>query len=227
MSRRIRLAVLDMAGTTVVDDGLVERAFTTAIARVGVTESDDAHPGMLDYVRRTMGESKITVFRALLDGDESRAQEANSAFENAYAELVSEGCCTGIDGAAETIHRLRGIGVHVALTTGFATSTQDRILDALGWHELVDLALTPARAGRGRPYPDMVLTALLRLGIDDVREVAVVGDTGYDMTTGLRAGAGIVAGVLTGAHDSDVLTEAGATHVLTSIRELPGLLTAP
>ena len=37
-----------------------------------------------------MGESKISVFRHLF-GDEDRAQRANAAFEEAYAELVDGG----------------------------------------------------------------------------------------------------------------------------------------
>lgn len=221
-----RLAVLDMAGTTVADDGLVERAFTAAIGHVGVAETDPEFAGMLEHVRRTMGESKITVFRSLLD-DESLAQRANAAFESAYAELVTDGHCTEIDGASAAIGALRDAGVLVALTTGFAANTQHRVLDALGWTDIADLTLTPAEAGRGRPHPDMVLTAVLRLGVDDVREVAVVGDTGSDVTTGLRAGAGIVAGVLTGAHGHEELRTAGATHVLDSVRDLPELLAAP
>ncbi|MEV6230421.1 phosphonatase-like hydrolase [Saccharopolyspora shandongensis] len=220
----IKLVVLDMAGTTVADDGLVERAFTQAIGEVGVAEDGAAFPGMLDYVRRTMGESKITVFRHLLDGDEDRAQQANQAFERAYAERVADGDCREIDGAAAAIRRLRDNDIKVALTTGFSETTQRQIIDALGWGGLTDLTLTPAQAGRGRPYPDMVLTALLRLGIDDVREVATVGDTAYDVRSGLRAGASIVAGVLTGAHDRAAFTEAGATHVLESVRDLLGLV---
>ncbi|QUH05032.1 phosphonatase-like hydrolase [Saccharopolyspora erythraea] len=218
----IELVVLDMAGTTVADGGLVEAAFTDAIAEVGVAESDPAFPGMLDHVRRTMGESKISVFRTLLDGDETRARQANEAFERAYGRRVGE--CAEIDGAAETIRRLRGSGVKVALTTGFSEATQRQIIDALGWEGLADLTLTPAQAGRGRPYPDMVLTALLRLGVDDVRHVAVVGDTAYDIGSGLRAGASVVAGVLTGAHGTAELTEAGATHVIDSVRDLPAIV---
>jgi phosphoglycolate phosphatase-like HAD superfamily hydrolase len=40
----------------------------------------------------------------------------------------------------------------------------------------------------------------------------------------VRSGASIVAGVLTGAHDGPTLRAAGATHVLTSIADLPALL---
>ncbi|MEU3609231.1 phosphonatase-like hydrolase [Streptomyces sp. NPDC035033] len=212
------LIVLDMAGTTVADDGLVERAFTAAAERLG---EDPAT--MIDHVRATMGESKISVFRHLLGGDEDRARQANLAFEEAYGALVSEGLIAPVPGAAETIGALREQGRTVVLTTGFARVTQDAILDALGWRDLADLTLCPADAGgRGRPYPDMVLTAFLRTGaVADVRQTVVAGDTSYDMLSGVRAGAGIVAGVLTGAHDKAALTAHGATHVLGSVAGLP------
>ncbi|MEV5966711.1 phosphonatase-like hydrolase [Kribbella sp. NPDC051952] len=219
----IQLAVLDMAGTTVTDDGLVERAFTAAIGAQGIDQGMPEYDRMIDYVRATMGESKITVFHALVETEDT-AQQANKAFETAYASLVDEGHCSPIDGAEDAIRQLKAEGIKVCLTTGFAETTQHRILSALGWEDLADLTLCPAQAGRGRPYPDMVLKALLDLQADAVANVAVAGDTAYDMTTGIRAGAGIVAGVLTGAHGKQQLAAAGATHVLESVRDLPGLL---
>ncbi|MFE1088290.1 phosphonatase-like hydrolase [Streptomyces sp. NEAU-PBA10] len=220
-----RLVVLDMAGTTVADGGLVEEAFSAAAARLGVGPGTAEHAAHLDHVRATMGESKISVFRHLF-GDAERARLANTAFEEAYAARVGEGRVTALPGARAAVEELRAAGRTVVLTTGFARVTQDAILDALGWRELVDLTLCPADAGgRGRPHPDMVLAAFLRTGaVDDVRQVAVAGDTSYDMLSGVRAGAGVVAGVLTGAHDREQLAEHGATHVLGSVAELPGLL---
>ncbi|MET7397734.1 phosphonatase-like hydrolase [Dactylosporangium sp. NPDC005572] len=231
----VALVVLDMAGTTVRDDGLVEQAFTAAIGTQGVAPDDPAYAPMLAHVRATMGESKISVFRHLLTGDEARAQganagtearaqAANAAFEAAYGDLVGAGHCVPIDGAAAVVETLRTAGVKVALTTGFSRATADRILAALGWQQLADLTLVPAEAGRGRPFPDLVLTAVLRLEIDDVREVATAGDTTYDILCGLRAGARTVTGVLTGAHDAEALSAAGATHVLESVRDLPAVL---
>ncbi|MGI3228933.1 phosphonatase-like hydrolase [Streptomyces sp. GTA36] len=221
----IRLVVLDMAGTTVADGGLVERAFATAAAELGVEPGSPDHADKLAYVRATMGESKISVFRHLF-GEETKAQEANRAFEEAYAELVDGGLVAPIPGAREAVEQLRSQGRTVVLTTGFARTTQDAILAALGWQDLVPLTLCPADAGgRGRPYPDMVLSAFLRTAAaDDVRQIAVVGDTSYDMLSGVRSGAGVVAGVLTGAHDEDALRASGATQVLHSVAELPGAL---
>ena len=216
----IRLVVLDMAGTTVADGGLVEEAFAAAARHMGAEPAT-----MLDYVRATMGESKISVFRHLF-GEETQAQDANKAFETAYAELVDGGRIEALPDARETIETLKSQGRTVVLTTGFARTTQDAILAALGWQDLAHLTLCPADAGgRGRPYPDMVLTAFLRTAVaDDVRQIAVVGDTSYDMLSGVRAGAGLVAGVLTGAHDADALRTAGATQVLDGIGQLPGVL---
>jgi phosphoglycolate phosphatase len=223
--RDIRLVVLDMAGTTVADGGLVERAFEAAAAELGVQAGSADHAEKLAYVRATMGESKISVFRHLF-GTEDLAQRANSAFEKAYGALVDGGLVAPLPGAREAIEELAGSGRTVVLTTGFARVTQDAILDALGWRDLVPLTLCPADAGgRGRPFPDMVLEAFLRTrAADDVRLVAVVGDTSYDVLTGVRAGAGLVAGVRTGAHGDAEFRAAGATHVLDSVADLPALL---
>ncbi|MFF9158657.1 phosphonatase-like hydrolase [Streptomyces longwoodensis] len=221
----IRLVVLDMAGTTVADGGLVERAFDSAARALGVEPGSPDHAEKLAHVRATMGESKISVFRHLF-GDEERAHRANTAFEAAYGALVADGLVAPVPGAREAVEELAADGRTVVLTTGFARVTQDALLDALGWRDLVPVTLCPADAGgRGRPYPDMVLEAFLRTkAADATAQVAVVGDTSYDVLSGLRAGAGLVAGVRTGAHDARTLRAAGADHVLDSVADLPALL---
>ena len=218
----IRLACLDMAGTTVADDGLVLAAFAAALDELKVT-AEDERARMTRYVVDTMGESKITVFRALFPGDEKAAQEGNAAFETAYAGKIE--LTRPLPGAEETFERLRADGVHLALTTGFSRATADALLEHLGWTGLIDLSLTPGDVGgRGRPHPDMILAAAARLAAADPRSVAVVGDTASDIRSGLAAGAVIVAGVLTGAHDRRTLTAAGATKVLDHVAEFPALI---
>lgn len=285
----LELVVLDLAGTTVSDDGIVEEAFRIAAAAIGLDDgdadgfddedgfddsalddADDADAGddssdladtddasderderdededdetdddardddfsdatptrideALDYVRRTMGQSKIDVFRVLTGGDEERAQAGNVAFEEAYASLIAAGRVEEIPGASDTIRLLRELGVTVVLTTGFAPATRDALLESLGWTDIADLVLSPSDAGRGRPAPDLPLTALIRTGASSVDTMVVVGDTASDMLSGLNAGAGLVVGVLTGAHDESVLLEAGADDVIASIADLPALL---
>ncbi|MCI9857418.1 phosphonatase-like hydrolase [Microbacterium proteolyticum] len=221
----IELVVLDMAGTTVADDGVVEQAFQRAAERTGVA---DRLPWAeaLEYVRHTMGQSKIDVFTHLAGGDTAAAERATAAFEDAYAELITEGAATPLPGAEEVIRSLRTSGLVVALTTGFAPVTRDAILEALGWADLVDIALSPVDAGRGRPAPDLVLTAALRAGVSAMSAVAVVGDTASDVLSGRAAGAGLVVGVLSGAHNRDRLDEAGADAVIDDVTALHSLTLA-
>jgi phosphonatase-like hydrolase len=111
---------------------------------------------------------------------------------------VADGLVTAMPGAEQLFAACRDAGIRVCLSTGFAPVTRDAIIAALDWAGKVDLLLSPADAGRGRPWPDMPLTALLRLGGGSVHELAVAGDTPSDIESGLRAGAALVAGVLTG-----------------------------
>lgn len=217
----ISLVCLDMAGTTVDDGPAVLDSFAAAADAVGLTGADRERA--MRYVHETMGQSKIEVFRAIL-GDEERAQTANLAFETAYDEVVAAGRLHPVDGAPEVFDWCRSERIAVCLTTGFAPATRNAIVRRLGWNDRVDLVLSPADAGRGRPFPDMILTAVIRLGIDDVRSVAVVGDTSNDLWSGHRAGASVVAGVLTGAHDRAALESAPHTHILASVAALPTVL---
>ena len=84
--------------------------------------------------------------------------------------------------------------------------------------------LAPGDGVRGRPYPDLVLTALMRLEIDSVYNVAVLGDTSSDIESALRAGAAVAAGALTGAHNEQQLRDAGATHVVNDVTEFADLI---
>ena len=213
----ITVACLDMAGTTVRDDGSVLEAFTAAIATQNLPAAK--YNQAMQDVKSTMGQSKIEVFRQIL-GHEDAAQQANEAFEDHYAAAVRAGHVAAMPGATEVFKTCRDAGIRVCLATGFSPATRDAILDELGWGHLIDLALSPADAGRGRPWPDLPLTAMLRLRGGGVGELAVAGDTGSDIESGLRAGAAIVAGVLTGAGSRADLERAGAPLILDTIADI-------
>jgi phosphoglycolate phosphatase len=219
----IQLAVIDMAGTTVADDGLVVRAFEAAASAAGLPEYGPEREQARQYVLDTMGQSKISVFRALFDTEEL-ALRANAAFEQAYADLIADGLAKPIEGAEQSVKRLRDAGILVALTTGFSGTTQEKLLAALGWQTLADLVIAPGPGVRGRPSPDLILSALMTLEIDGVSNVAALGDTASDVESALRAGVAIAAGTTTGAHDEHQLRSAGATHIVGSVTEFAELL---
>ncbi|WP_405142809.1 HAD hydrolase-like protein [Sphaerisporangium sp. NBC_01403] len=220
----IKLACLDLAGTTLGDIAMVERAFAEAIATQGIVPGTGAYARAMVHVHRSRGCPKIDVFRGIFPGNEAQAQAANLTFERSYEGAIERSGLVPVPGTVEALEKLRAAGVKICVITGFSRATLGRVLSAVGWMDKIDLALCPEDAGRGRPWPDMVLTAVLRLRIDDVREVAVAGDSESDMLCGSRAGASIVAGVLTGVHSHERLIRGGATQIIDSIADFPSLI---
>ncbi len=77
---------------------------------------------------------------------------------------------------------------------------------------------------RGRPYPDMIRHLMDRLGIQDARNVAKVGDTWADLEEGHNAGCGVVIGVTSGSFTRRQLQERPHTHIVESVAEVVGVL---
>jgi phosphonatase-like hydrolase len=118
-------------------------------------------------------------------------------------------------GANEAFRRLRAAGVRVALNTGFGRDIMDVILDRVNWRDAVDATICSDEVARGRPAPDMIRALAARFGIAEPAQIAKVGDTLADIDEGLRAGCGLVIGVLTG------------TGVRDEFAARPGIAVAP
>jgi len=219
----LEMAAFDVAGTTVKDDGIVIEAFKVAFE---MTQPDlwlEKGAEWTQYAIDTMGQSKIEVFSALL-GDREKAVQANIAFEEAYVNEIAEQGISEIPGSLELFASLRERGIPVALTTGFSRSTLNVILIELGWHDVVDLTVTPDEAGRGRPHPDMLLHAARKLNAPSPEFSLVVGDTASDMKSAVAYGSKNIFGVLSGAHSKEILVDAGATSIVNSILDITSLL---
>jgi len=220
---RVRLAVIDSGGTTIRDDDVVITACIEALAAYGAGPDVLGFEDRLRYIKFSMGRTRLDVFRYLLR-DGGTARLANRVFEAAVESAVAQGDIAPFPGAHRAIDELRDAGIAVCLTTSMSQRILDRIVHAIGWEDTVDLTLAPGLGVRCRPHPDLVLMAMMRLGIDAVREVAVVGGTAADLIAGSRAGASVVVGVSSGAHDAAMLRATPHTHLLERIDQVPGVL---
>ncbi len=216
----ISLICFDLA-SIVIDGSVVERAFAEAIATQGIVAGTQDYARSMVRFDRSHGRAPADVLRDLFDGDEPRAQAALLAFERSFRAAAQR---FGVD-----------IPVDVADAMGKAAASGARICpitmlsrrscgDLVGLLRMADLVLCGDDAPRGFPWPDPVLTAMLRLGAADVREVAVVSATPDGVLSGYRAGARIVVGLGSGARRTAALLEAGATHVLDNITSLADLV---
>ncbi|SDL35275.1 HAD family hydrolase [Microbacterium azadirachtae] len=210
---RISLAVLDMAGTTVSDNGSVEAAVDTALASVGIA------PITAEKLKPLRGMAKTDMF-AKLAPDARHADAAHRSFLDTMLTAVGDGVLTPKPGALELFEALRECGISICLMTGFDAAVQRAVLDAFDWNDLVDLSASQTDGLRGRPHPDLILQAAIETQIDDVHQILVAGDTTNDLLAGTRAGAGTVIGVLGGAHDLTTLESAPHTMIATDLDDL-------
>lgn len=223
-ARPVTLACCDLLGTTADDGGMLERAFAEACATQGIVPGTAAYAHCMVGVHQSRGQSALDVFRGLFPNGEGRAEAAALSFERSFRTSVDRAGLSPAPGAEQAFSDLRGSGVRLCLITGLSRRLLGMVLDTLGWWGMIDLALSPEDAPHGCPRPDLMLTAMLKLGVEDVRDAAYAGSTASGVECAKRAGAGIVAGVLAGGHTGDRLRAAGATHLVDGIADVPALL---
>lgn len=217
---RVDLVVCDMAGTTVLDEGQVPRAFTAALAEHGVAVTADA-------INRLRGASKRQAICELLPAGADREARTEIVYASFRAQLerVFGESVQAVPGAAEAIARLRAAGLRVALNTGFDRDTTSLLLDALRWRTgVVDAVVCGDEVAAGRPAPDLIRACMRAVGVTDASRVASVGDTVLDLQAGHNAGVRYNIGVLSGAHRREQLAKEPHTHLIASVAELPALL---
>jgi phosphoglycolate phosphatase len=220
----VSLVCCGLFGTIVTDGGMVDRAYAEAIATQGVVTGTGAYARCMALAHQARGQNAVDVLRAMFPDSQARGQAAHLALDRSFSDAIGRMGATPMPGAVEATDKLIGAGIRICVISDFSRRVLTLVLDTLGWWDRVDLALSPDDVPRGCPWPDPVLSAMLRLGVTDVREAAVAHDTESGVLSGLRAGAGTVAGVLSGAHSRDRLRRAGATHLIASIADLPAVL---
>ena len=218
-SLAVRLAVFDVAGTTVLDGDAVTECLAMAMRpRVAVTTAD---------VLRVMGLPKPVAIRQLLSeaGWPSIHLEADTAathqvFRATLMSRYRNGSLTPAIDATRVFAALRKAGVRVVLDTGFSRDILDVVLERLRWDDsVVDFSIASDEVERGRPYPDLIHRAMALARVAEPSMVAKIGDTPADIDQGLSARCGRVVGVTYGTHTREQLARPGV-HIIDRLREL-------
>ena len=224
---RAQLVVFDMAGTTVYDGDAVHECLAQALETAGVQASRDE-------INTVMGIAKPLAIRTLLEKRQREQDAVTPALVHRVHEDFLQRMQTHyetslnvreIEGAAETFQSLRAAGIKVALDTGFDRATVQTILRRLNWNsDLLDATAASDEVANGRPHPDMIFRLMLLTGVEDVATVAKVGDTPSDLQEGQAAGCGWIIGVTNGSHTAAELQPHPHTHLVASVKDVPGLL---
>jgi phosphonatase-like hydrolase len=215
----IELVVFDLAGTTMHDGDAVSSCFRAALAAVGVFPA-------LDSVNAVMGLYKPeAIRRLLLESGRTPGEPEVGAIHDDFVQRMlryyeTDPAVREIPGASSVFVKLRQAGIKVALNSGFGRAIIDAILHRLGWTNAVDAVIASDEAPRGRPHPDMIHLLMARLGVEQSRKVAKVGDTPVDLDEGVNAGCGLVVGVTTGSFTRSQLEAYPYARIVDSVVEV-------
>ena len=222
----VRLAVFDIAGTTVADDHAVANAFCKAFESYGYDEVSE------EDVKPLMGYNKPLAIRMVLeklriDWDMALIEDIHEEFVNEMMDYYEYSPDVKPMMQAENVFLLlKEKGIKVALNTGFSKNIADVIVHRLQWKErgLIDDYIASDEVEEGRPKPFMIQALMQRAGIIDSKEVIKIGDTEVDVNEGRNAGCALVVAVTTGAFTKQQLEEYHPDHIIDDLSQLPALI---
>jgi HAD superfamily hydrolase (TIGR01549 family) len=146
---------------------------------------------------------------------EDRQGDSIRAAETAlYADLIGE--VQPFADARRLLELLDGRGNRLVLASSGKRDEVDHYLDLLDARDLVEAWTTSADAEETKPDPDLVVTAVEKVGGG---EAVMVGDSTFDCEAAARAEVPTVA-ILTGGFSEQELRQAGAGWVFESLAEL-------
>lgn len=221
----IELVVLDMAGTTVNEHGIVYRALEDAVTAAGATVS-------ATDLQTWMGADKVEAISALLElggvpADPVLVAKQFDHFRELLTQRYAQFPPVALPGVEDALIELKARGIKVGLTSGFSRDVAAPILETLGWGigtgQLLDAVVTSDEVAAGRPAPYMIHRVMEATGVVDVRRVVAGGDTVVDLLAAHHAGVKGL-GVLTGALDRKALEQHPHSWVLDGVKDLPGIL---
>ncbi|HNL37917.1 MAG TPA: HAD hydrolase-like protein [Saprospiraceae bacterium] len=221
----IKLAVFDIAGTTVRDNDEVLFCFSEACREEGINAPRNR-------LNALMGVSKLEVFGILwqeqlgADTQEVKwlAERSYRTFRTILENYYLTHEVQPTEGALAAFQWLRARAVRVALNTGFYRVVTDIILQKLDWHSNgnpVDFVVCSDEVPKGRPEPFMIRKAMDAFGVTNPGEVIKIGDTPVDLLEGRNAGCRCSIAVTNGTHSRDELALLDNDGLIASLLELP------
>jgi phosphonatase-like hydrolase len=222
-----KLVVLDIAGTTVNDFGLVQKA------AMNTMKENLAVDVTLDDANKVMGIPKKTAFEQLcsLHQVEVSAEQIDGLVfhfnERLTAQYAEKGSIELMPHAGELFESIRACGSQVYLNTGFNRAIADVIVQNLNLGTVLNGYIGSDEVMAGRPQPDMIRLAMKRSGVEYSHFVMKVGDTISDLYEGFSAGCAWNVGVLTGANTYEELRTAPYSQILSNLQPLLGYFPKP
>lgn len=167
-----------------VDGTLVDTNFHHAIAWYRAFRGAGVTPALWRIHRAIgMGGDKLVGAVGGQQLEDSQGDDLRAAWTVEYNKLIGE--VQPFEGATDLLREVRERGVRVVLASSGQPSHVDHYLDLLDARKLADDWTTSEDAEETKPAPDLVQTALAKVGAG---EAVMVGDSTWDAAAAERAG---------------------------------------
>ena len=211
----LSLALFDCDGT------LVDSQYAIIAAVEAAWRSEGLAPPTAGQVRRIVGlalEQSVAVLAAK-SSPATRARLVQAYREAFFAQRHAFADTSPLfPGVVAALDALDNQGILLGVATGKSRRGLDAVLEHHGLSDRFVTLQTPDCAP-GKPDPGMVLLAGAATGVDPAN-IAVIGDTVYDIRMARAAGAGAI-GVTWGYHEAEELHAAGADCLVADFGEVP------
>lgn len=206
------LLVMDMAGTTVDEGGLVYETLASVLQENNIFVTPQA-------LAPWHGASKaqtICHFGTQQGLSHEEIHDITLTFEARLSRAYTNNVTMITPELPAFLTQAKNQGIWRALNTGYPRRLQYQILESTRLDRYVDRCVCVNDVACGRPAPDMMCALMDAFEVPPHRTIKV-GDTCNDMLEAMNAGVSVRVGVLTGADDERALRHAGATHIADSI----------
>ena len=213
---KYKLALFDMDGTIL--DTLEDLTDATNV----IMEKYGYPTHGIDAVRSFVGNGlrKLIERATPADTDAAKIDAMLADFKVYYADHCADKTHP-YDGVREMIARLRAKGILTAVVSNKVDEGVQELVKEY-FPGLFDLAVGERPDVKPKPAPDMVFSALERMGID-IREAVFIGDSDVDLKTAQNAG---IDGIFVdwGFRTPEVLRSLGAEIVVSTPEQVEALI---
>ena len=213
LCKNIKMFVFDVGGTIVSEGGVVCSALKNSIRNAGFRVSDNELKVMYK-------KDKIDIIYDFVE-DMNESKRIYSEYKRELKEryLAGEGLVL-VDGVEDLFTELKNMNINVCLNSNFEREIVEHVIFKSKLEWLVDDYVGKDDVIRGKPWPYMISRLMYRKGIENPKQVIMVGDTVMDIYAGKNAGTSEQIGVLSGMDDYYSLREAKATRIIDSLDKL-------
>lgn len=224
--KNIKLAVFDMAGTTVNENNLVYKTLHQAILNHGYNCT------LEQVLEHGAGKEKLkAIYDTLVNTSVEKQADSKSKlifedFKKMLETAYDTHEVTTFNNMENFFQTLKSNGIHVVLNTGYDSKTANKLLEKLNWvvGKDIDALVTASDVASGRPAPDMIQLAMKKVGITDSKQVLKAGDSAIDILEAKNANCALAIGVLSGAQTKEQLQQANPDFILNNLTDLQSIL---